>query len=238
MLLRKLRDSGQEFYHFFSDRACRLLLTNALLYGIIMSVVETYLVLAIEKEYHANRTYSGSCTLMATLGCIPVYYFGKRLISAYKHSSLILFAMSVLVIRLVLQGVLQPNYWGHTYTLELLLLVQVLHGGCYGLFWIVCVDAIYQLSPKHLRTSCMATLNCFYSVAGFSIGSLVWGFVYDYCGGMTYKFYVCAVISLLVVIRYFYDRKEWLDEALARRDGEIELKAKDGREEQLASPTK
>jgi hypothetical protein len=212
----KINVYGRELQQFLNNQGMRVILINSLLYGIVMTIMDTYLYVALEKEFHSSQAYSGGCVAMSTLGCIPFFYYSKQLIENYGHSNLILLAQMMLVVRLAIQGLLQPGVgiFSEYVTMEVLLLVQILHGFNYALFWTASVDAIYKQSPKHLVTSCMATLNLFYGTAGFGIGSLLWGYVYAFCGGMTYKFYVCAIVSNCLVIKYFYDRKGIVDDSI------------------------
>jgi hypothetical protein len=66
------------------------------------------------------------------------------------------------------------------------------------------VDAIFNQSPKHLGTSCMATLNLFYQALGFGIGSLLWGYMYEYLSGMNTTFYFFAIAASCTATTHFY----------------------------------
>ena len=98
-----------------------------------------------------------------------------------------------------------------------ILAVQLLHGFCYALFWTASVDAVFCQSPKHLVTSCMATLNLSYQAVGFGIGSLAWGYVYEYLGGMTIFFYALAILASTLAGFYFYSNRFYVDVAMTEK---------------------
>ena len=204
----------QELRQFVKNRCCRVILFNAILYGACMQTVDTWLFICLEQDYHANKAYSGLCVFASTISCIPIFYYSKKVISLYGHSNMILASHAALVLRLVLLSLMSPTWVHHMYGI---LAVQLLHGFCYALFWTASVDAVFCQSPKHLVTSCMATLNLSYQAVGFGIGSLAWGYVYEYLGGMTIFFYALAILASTLAGFYFYSNRFYVDVAMTEK---------------------
>lgn len=210
----KLDTYLQELRQFVKNRCCRVILFNAILYGACMQTVDTWLFICLEQDYHANKAYSGLCVFASTISCIPIFYYSKKVISVYGHSNMVLVSHAALVLRLFLLSLLSPTW---VYGMYGILAVQLLHGFCYALFWTASVDAVFCQSPKHLGTSCMATLNLSYQAIGFGIGSLFWGYVYEYLGGMTSFFYTLSILASALAGFYFYSNKFYVDVAMTEK---------------------
>lgn len=209
--MMKLNIYMQELRQFFRNRCCRVILVNALIYGIVMQVCDTYMYIAVEEDYHASKAYSGLLVMASTLSCIPIFYYSKKVILLYGHSNMILVSHLTLTLRLVLLSCIRP---GSRYSMHGILIVQLMHGFNYALFWSASVDAVFHQSPKHLGTSCMAALNLFYQALGFGVGSLLWGYVYEFFGGMNGTFYLCAIAMSASATVYFYHQKQYIDIAM------------------------
>ena len=100
--------------------------------------------------------------------------------------------------------------------------MHVLHGPSFALFWASSVDAIYKQSPKHLGASCMGVLNMFFNTLGAAIGSLLWGYLYEWFGGMNFGFYFIAILMQILAIHYCTQNTGYLNSALSdkkTRDG-------------------
>lgn len=209
---KKMSVYMQELRQFFHNRCCRVILVNALIYGVVMQVCDTYLYIAVEEDYHANKAYAGLLVMASTLSCIPIFYYSKKVIILYGHSNMIMVSHIALVLRLLLLSLIRP---GGSFSMHGILVVQLLHGFNYALFWAASVDAVFHQSPKHLGTSCMAALNLFYQSLGFGVGSLFWGYVYEYLGGMNWSFYLCAIAMSATAAIHFYYHKQDIDVAMA-----------------------
>ena len=134
-----------------------------------------YLFISLERDFHASKSYSGFCTTVSILACLPLFWYSQALIQRYGHHRLIYVAESLAVVRILLYSFLLPEF---ELSLYLILAVQLLHGFNFALFWSASVDAMFRFSPKDLSTSSMALLNMVYFTGGGAVGSLVWGFIY------------------------------------------------------------
>ena len=101
---------AKEVYMFLSHATCRTILVNAFLYGIVMTVPETFLFISLEKDFHASRTYSGVVTTISVLGCIPLFWYSSYYIAKYGHFNIIFMSECCCVVRLFAYALLSPSW--------------------------------------------------------------------------------------------------------------------------------
>lgn len=196
---------------FFSNAPCRALLINAFGYGMAMTVPDTFLFISLEQDFGASRSFSGLCTTTSIIACLPIFWYSDQLLAKYGHFNMIYFAEMACVIRLFAYAVL-PIWWSPS--LKLILVVQLIHGVNFALFWSAMVDAIFKLAPPELSTSCMAALNVVYFTLAGALGNLIWGWVYDLTGGV-FTVYWCSALALLVFVLPFRETETMLRTALS-----------------------
>jgi predicted MFS family arabinose efflux permease len=215
----KLEVYFAEVRQFLGNKSCNFLLINALSTGVVNQIFETYLFISLDESMHTSKGFVGLCTCIGSMTCAPVFYYSQLWIDKYGHSQCILFAEYVFFLRLVLFTVTPYNT---IYTKPFILLMHVLHGPSFALFWASSVDAIYKQSPKHLGASCMGVLNMFFNTLGAAIGSLLWGYLYEWFGGMNFGFYFIAILMQILAIHYCTQNTGYLNSALSdkkTRDG-------------------
>jgi hypothetical protein len=182
---------------FFAHPPSRFLLLNAFMYGVVMTVPDTFFFISLERDFKVSRTYSGICASAQIVASIPLFWFSDLLISRHGHFRLMFIAESVCLIRLLSYVILQPGVPGALYFLPI---VQVLHGVTFALFWSSAVDAIHKLAPKDLTTSCIAALNVTYFTMAGAVGNVLWGTVYDHNTGGVVTVYWYATFLLVITI--------------------------------------
>ena len=101
---------AKEVYMFLSHATCRTILINAFLYGIVMTVPETFLFISLEKDFHASRTYSGFVSTTSVLGCIPLFWYSTHYIAKYGHFNIIFMSECCCVVRLFAYALLSPSW--------------------------------------------------------------------------------------------------------------------------------
>ena len=124
-----------------------------------MTVIETYFYISIEQDFRASRTYSGLCTTTSITACLPLFWYSDSLIKRFGHHKMIFFAEITCIIRLLAYAIIPLNW---EISLYIILVVQLLHGFNFALFWTATVDLIFKLAPKEISTSCMSSLNVVY----------------------------------------------------------------------------
>jgi predicted MFS family arabinose efflux permease len=192
---------------FFSYVPCKILLVNVFGVGIAMTVPETFLFISLETDFAASRTFAGLCTAIATISVLPIFWYSDQLIARYGHFRLIAISQGAGVLRLALYSLL-PNTV--PFALQLILVVQTLHGVNFALYWATMVDAIFKLAPKKLTTSCMATLNVTFFTLSGALGNLIWGIVYDEMGGVHWVYVGASAMMATFLVGFYSTRSLWV----------------------------
>jgi len=223
----KLRQSVVDVKQFLAKKSCNFLLLNAFLTGVIMQVMETYLFVSFAESMHSTNGFGGLCSCVGSFSCAVFFFFSDTFIKKYGHGHCLLFAEAVFFLRLVLLSV-TSYHW--KYSRQLLVAQHIFAGPSFAIFWATSVDALFKQSPKHLGSTCMATLNMFYFVLGPCIGSLLWGYVYKWFGGMSFGFYFLAMVMQAFTVHKCFLGLELLNAALdTTGEGEGGVDEKDER---------
>lgn len=217
----KLKQAISDVKQFLAKKSCNFLLLNAFLTGVIMQVMETYLFVSFAESMHSTNGFGGLCSCVGSFSCAIFFYFSDRLIKKYGHGQCLLFSEVVFFVRLALLSV-TSYHW--RYSRQLLVGQHVLAGPSFAMFWATSVDALFKQSPRHLGSTCMATLNMFYFVLGPCVGSLLWGYVYEWFGGMSFGFYF-----LTMLMQGYCVYKCFLGQALL--NAALDTKGADGEDE-------
>jgi MFS transporter, PPP family, 3-phenylpropionic acid transporter len=207
-----------ELRRFLRHRPCRALLLYALLYGIVMTVPDTFLYVSLERDFHASRTFSGLCTLLSTLSELPVFWHADQLLRQHGHRRAMTIAQIALAIRLAAYALLSPSWPA---SLALIALVQLTHGAAFALFWSAAVDAVRLLAPPGLGAGSLAALNTFYFTLAGASGAAVWGVMYDAGGAVSV--YLGGLAVLGAASAYLVMRGGLLDHALAASASDEDL---------------
>ena len=198
-----------ELRRFIRHRPCRALLLYALLYGVAMTVPDTFLYVSLERDFHASRTFSGLCTLLSTLSELPVFWYADRILRRCGHRHAMMVAPGALAARLVAYSLLPPSW---PPSLALISLAQLTHGAAFALFWAAAVDAVRLLAPPGLGAGSLAVLNTFYFTLAGASGAAAWGVVYDAAGVVSV--YLGALGALGVAALHLATHGALLDRAL------------------------
>ena len=188
----------KELSVYMSNAPCRALLINSFLYGVVMTVPDTFLFVSVEQDFKASRTYSGLVTSTSILACLPLFWFSGGLIMKYGHYNLIFTSQFTCIARLILYCLLAPD---QSMSLYFLPCIQLLHGLNFALYWSAAIDAIHKLAPNELQTICIAALNVSYYTFGGAAGNVIWGHLYDYSRGIFWVYlYSCLVLIFTLLL--------------------------------------
>jgi predicted MFS family arabinose efflux permease len=188
---------------FFSVATSRILLVNTFIYGLTMTIIDTFMYVSVEKDFGASRTFSGACTAASIISCLPVFYYSEYLLVRYGHFKLILVAEWACVVRLLLLSMLNPK---RAFSQYFLLCIQLIHGLNFALFWSAAVDALFKLSPPGLTSSCLSTLNVMYFTLSGSAGNLLWGYVYNTLESLSVVYFLgAALLSCMLLVFQLYE---------------------------------
>lgn len=171
---------------------------NVLVYGSVMTVVDTFLYVGIEREFKASRTFNGLMTAVSVLGAVPAFWHSDKIIKRYGHSLSLLGSEAVCAVRLFLSAIvwaLPPSP-----ALLLLLLLQLSHSICFALYWACVVDLVSNAASAGVLNGAVAMISSLYFTVGGSLGNILWGYLYDYFGSMIGVFLVAGAVTAALVV--------------------------------------
>jgi hypothetical protein len=158
----------------------RALLANAILFGIVMVVVDTTFFVALEIELSYSRSALGYFTALSTLTCIPLFTLSDGLIRRYGPFKLMIIAQSLLIVRLLV--------WVYVFSQKiafcaggeaedvgfyLLGATQLLHGFNFALYNSAAVKVIRDESPSGMLNGALSGLNVSYFTIGGIVGNML-----------------------------------------------------------------
>lgn len=209
---RKVESYMKELYAFMCNPPCRSIIFNSFLYGIVMTIPDTFLFVSLERDFRTTRTYSGLVTTTSIMACLPLFWFSGPLIARQGHFNLIFLSESSCILRLLVYSSLSPRW---SLSLYLLPFIQLIHGLNFALYWSASVDAIYKLAPLDLTTICVAALNISYYTFGGAVGNIVFGHIYDSSGGAE-AVYRCGGALLIMTVLLLKSQEQIITAALSR----------------------
>lgn len=123
---------------------------------------------------------------------IPFFYFSARIIARLGMRTTLLITVVATAVRLILYSVIS--------TPEFALPIELLHGISWSLFWVVCVELVYQFIQKELLATGQSLLYAAYYGAGAVIGNYWVGYLSEMGLTLPILFLVNAVVVLFAVI--------------------------------------
>jgi PPP family 3-phenylpropionic acid transporter len=131
---------------------------------------------------------------------IPVMYFGARLSQRYGYRRLLLAAFLGFSLAWMLVGL------SLTATLVIILLPGV--GISFGFFWIAAVGYASESAPPGLSATAQALMGAAMSGLGWSLGSVVAGYLWDNASGHAVFFFAAVMALLATLIFWLSNRAE------------------------------
>eukprot|EP00613_Pedinella_sp_CCMP2098_P083044 CAMPEP_0171991978 /NCGR_PEP_ID=MMETSP0993-20121228/277707_1 /TAXON_ID=483369 /ORGANISM="non described non described, Strain CCMP2098" /LENGTH=453 /DNA_ID=CAMNT_0012645017 /DNA_START=509 /DNA_END=1870 /DNA_ORIENTATION=- len=162
-------------------------------YSISMVLVETFMMVQLDRDYHSSKQFIGTLTLVGMVTQIPTFHYSSSLIGQFGHRRLFQVAHAILFLRLLAMAALvnERNYN------PTLLVLQLSHGGCFALTWAVAVDFSSRAAPPGLAATCQAATSTAYFVVGSGVGSVLWSYAYDAFGGRAGPAYTLGALVVL-----------------------------------------
>lgn len=213
---KKVQSYMKELCGFMCNPPCRSIILNSFLYGIVMTIPDTFLFVSLESEFNATRTYSGLVTSTSIMACLPVFWYSGPLIARQGHFNLIFLSESCCIIRLLAYSCLSPRW---SLSLYILPFIQLIHGLNFALYWSASVDAIYKLSPSDLTTISIAALNISYYTLGGAVGNILFGLIHDSTGGAA-AMYRCGCAMLVGTLLLLKSQESIINAALSRHSAD------------------
>lgn len=158
------------------------------------------------KENGASASLVGYGLSFQGLCELPFFYFSARIILKFGLRATLMVTVVATALRLFLYSV--------TGNPKLAILIELLHGISWSLFWVVCVEYVNLLVPEDWRATGQSLLYAAYFGAGAILGNLWTGFLYDAQMKMATIFLLNAgVVSIVAVFIFFFVGKP--------REGEV-----------------
>ncbi|MBN1430050.1 MAG: MFS transporter [Anaerolineae bacterium] len=123
---------------------------------------------------------------------VPIMFFGKHWFSRYAPQKLILGSMFIYILVWSLIG-LSPT--------PALAIVAVLGiGVCYGIFWMSAVDYVSSVAPPGLGATAQTLFGAAMLGLGWSIGSVVAGYLWDVISPHAIFFFAAGTATLAALV--------------------------------------
>jgi PPP family 3-phenylpropionic acid transporter len=182
-----LRDLGQ----LLANPRLRFLLVIAPLHWASLSPYHGFLgILALRRGFSSvTISHFYVVGVLAELGAFLVF---SRLRQRFSLRALLTVAAAATVVRWLLTALVDEG--------AVLVALQVLHAGTFGLFWASAMAWLAECVPPQLR----ATGQAVYTTVTFGVGNLIGylgsGFLVDFSGGVRATFLAAAALELITLV--------------------------------------
>jgi PPP family 3-phenylpropionic acid transporter len=150
-----------------------LFLFTVFIFGLGSSVIHNFLFLYL-NDLEASKTLMGLSLLFATISELPILYFSDRLLNRFGAAGMIIFSMSLLVLRLFAYSFIRNPL--------LVLPIQLLHGPTYAAMWVSGVSYTAKYAPRGMGTTAQGLFSGVLLGLSAAVGAFVGGFLYENIG--------------------------------------------------------
>lgn len=131
---------------------------------------------------------------------VPVMYFAARWAERYGYRRLILTAFLGFTSTWTLVAVSPTAIW--------LILFSPGMGACFGFFWVAAVGYASEAAPPGLSATAQALMGAAMSGLGWSLGSVIAGYLWDNTNGHIVFFFSAAMAVLGLLVFWLGSREE------------------------------
>ena len=143
---------------------------NLFVYGMCMSLVETFLFVFLLREFKGtSHLLLGGTVFVMCVGEVPVFRHVDKAFKYISLTGLLSFCHHIFAVRCVLYAFL-PRAYAFT-----VLLVEPLHGITFACMWSCSVEYGKRLTPEGSKAKMQALMNGLYYRLALGAGSLCWG---------------------------------------------------------------
>ncbi|MGQ1785249.1 MULTISPECIES: MFS transporter [unclassified Saccharicrinis] len=170
-------------------------------YGIVCSPMFYYLNLYF-TELKASNTVVGLAYAIMAISEIPLFLLGNKLLKKFGIKSIMILAMSSIVVRYFVLGYL-PN-------VQLALAIGLLQGVSFAFFLVAAVRIIEKLMPEGQHATAQSIIWGTYIGIGQTIGNLAIGFLLDSTGMIgVMKISVYASLGCVLAAIVYFRKFDW-----------------------------
>jgi PPP family 3-phenylpropionic acid transporter len=123
------------------------------------------------KENGASSSLIGFAISLQGLCELPLFYFSARIIARLGIKTTLLVSIFATAVRMLLYSFVKNP--------QLAVLIELLHGIAWSLFWVACVEQVNVLVKEQYRATGQSFLSASLLGAGAIAGNLWTGFLYD-----------------------------------------------------------
>jgi PPP family 3-phenylpropionic acid transporter len=178
---------SQGLRRLLADRRGWWFLLIVLVGGIAESMVHNFWFIYL-KSLGASGALMGFSMTIAMVSELLVFFYADRLLKRFGPRRMLIFGVSMHLIRLVAFSVIQQPY--------LAILFQLLHGPAYAVIWTAAVAQANRLAPEGLGATAQGLLTSVSFGMALSVGALLGGFLYEQVGIFaTYRWMALLVLA-------------------------------------------
>jgi cyanate permease len=188
------------------SRSVRVFFLNSITLGAAMSLVESLLFVAMERTMKGStHIIAGSSVLISVLFEIPIFQIAPTLIKRYGTKTMLVVANIAWMIRAIGYA-----FFEHAW---IVLVLELLHGVSFGLFYSAAVYICVQQSPQGMESTMQSLLDMTYGGFGVAVGTVCGGYLFDLVGPTVTFLVFSALISVVTILCYRY-----FDDSIKQQD--------------------
>ena len=165
--------------------------------GLTLAVTNNYL-FPFMKELGANERTMGLALAIATIGEIPVLFFGNQLIQRLKPYGLLMLAMVVSGVRLLL--------FAASSTPNLVMLLQLFAGLTFPAMWVAGVSYADDNAPPGMGATAQGLFGAMVFGFGMAMGGFLGGLLLENLGGQGMYLVVGVIVLAIVALSWLGER--------------------------------
>jgi MFS transporter, PPP family, 3-phenylpropionic acid transporter len=165
-----------------------------LIYGILTAPVMLFINLYY-NEIGAQSQYVGIAFAVQAMCELPFFFYGKRILERFGAKRVMIFAMSVTMVRMLLYGI--------TTDPVIAIIIGGLHGITIALFLISVIEQIHVFIPQEWRATGQSFIYIFYFGVGTALGYIWSGFLSDLYSVQKTMLIMGGLIGILIMITVF-----------------------------------
>jgi len=147
-----------------------------IVFGMGIGVIDKLLFVFLTTELNASTTFCGVTVAVTVLIEIPLFFFGKKLLSFFGRDLLVGIAMAAYVVRVFGYTILTPE------TKWMILVLEVLHGVGFSNVWMVSIDYSSDIVPQGWASTMQTFLRSLYLSVGAGVGAVCGGWLMQHFG--------------------------------------------------------
>lgn len=163
--------------------------------GASMSLVESLLFVAMERTMKGSSPIiAGLSVLISVLFEVPIFHMAPSLLKTYGTKKMIVVAALAWMIRAAGYA-LSDEAW-------LALVLEILHGVTYGLFYTAAVEVCVEQCPPGFEATMQSLLDMTFNGFGIALGTIAGGYMLDSLG--TSGTFLSFIVVLATVTATFW----------------------------------